>query len=105
MTRWTRCLLTALLLILASSTTSAAQQQVGTIVGQVLRADSRAPLVGAQVVVVGTTLGALTAAEGRFIIRSVPAGSRTVRVPGTPGPNNYGPDPYGAHDNLEGVFS
>lgn len=26
-------------------------------------------------------------------------------LPGTPGPNNYGPDPYGAHDNLETVFS
>lgn len=26
-------------------------------------------------------------------------------LPGTSGPNNYGPDPYGAHDNLEGVFS
>lgn len=26
-------------------------------------------------------------------------------LPGTPGPNNYGPDPYGAHENLEGVFS
>ncbi len=26
-------------------------------------------------------------------------------LPGTPGPNKYGPDPYGGHDNLEGVFS
>ena len=26
-------------------------------------------------------------------------------LPGTPGTNNYGPDPYGAHENLEGVFS
>lgn len=26
-------------------------------------------------------------------------------LPGTPGPNNYGPDPYGAQENLEGVFS
>ena len=26
-------------------------------------------------------------------------------LPGTPGQNNYGPDPYGAHENLEGVFS
>ena len=26
-------------------------------------------------------------------------------LPGTPGPNDYGPDPYGAQDNLEGVFS
>lgn len=26
-------------------------------------------------------------------------------LPGTPGPNNYGPDPYGGHENLETVFS
>ena len=26
-------------------------------------------------------------------------------LPGTPGPNIYGPEPYGAHENLEGVFS
>jgi uncharacterized membrane protein YhaH (DUF805 family) len=26
-------------------------------------------------------------------------------LPGTVGPNKYGPDPYGAHENLEGVFS
>jgi uncharacterized membrane protein YhaH (DUF805 family) len=26
-------------------------------------------------------------------------------MPGTSGPNNYGPDPYGAQENLEGVFS
>jgi uncharacterized membrane protein YhaH (DUF805 family) len=26
-------------------------------------------------------------------------------LPGTSGPNNYGPDPYGAQENLEGVFS
>ena len=26
-------------------------------------------------------------------------------LPGTSGPNDYGPDPYGEHENLEGVFS
>ena len=26
-------------------------------------------------------------------------------LPGTPGPNRFGLDPYGAHENLEGVFS
>jgi uncharacterized membrane protein YhaH (DUF805 family) len=26
-------------------------------------------------------------------------------LPGTAGPNNYGPDPYGEHENLETVFS
>ena len=57
-----------------------AQQGTGTIVGQVLRAENRDPMIGAQVVVVGTQLGALSAAEGRFVIRNVPVGARTVRV-------------------------
>jgi uncharacterized membrane protein YhaH (DUF805 family) len=26
-------------------------------------------------------------------------------LPGTKGPNRYGPDPYGEHENLEAVFS
>jgi TonB-linked SusC/RagA family outer membrane protein len=80
MRRWTRVAVGAALLTLAGVTGLEGQQEVGTIVGQVLRSDTRAPLVGAQVVVVGTSLGAVTVAEGRFVIRSVPAGTRTVRV-------------------------
>jgi hypothetical protein len=59
---------------------AAAAQQMGAVVGQVLRADNREPVIGAQVVVVGTQLGALSVAEGRFVIRNVPVGTRTVRV-------------------------
>ncbi|MEP6491673.1 MAG: SusC/RagA family TonB-linked outer membrane protein [bacterium] len=53
---------------------------VGTVVGQVLIVESRAPLQGAQVTVLGTTLRASANAEGRYVIRNVPAGSQTVRV-------------------------
>jgi TonB-linked SusC/RagA family outer membrane protein len=59
---------------------AAGQQSTGTIIGQVLRADTREPMIGAQVIIVGSQLGALSAAEGRFVIRSVPVGARTVRV-------------------------
>ena len=70
-------------LSLTGSTAAAAQQPqvgVGTVAGQVIAADSRLPLAGAQVSVVGTTLGATAGAEGRFTIRSVPEGARTLRV-------------------------
>src|SRR5688500_2680079 len=70
-------------LSLTGITAAAAQQPqvgVGTVTGQVIAADSRLPLGGAQVSVVGTTLGATAGAEGRFTIRSVPAGARTLRV-------------------------
>lgn len=62
---------------------AAAQQpvtEVGTIAGQVVNVESRTPLIGAQVAVIGTQLRAIVAAEGRFVIRNVPAGDRTVRV-------------------------
>lgn len=52
----------------------------GTIAGQVVNVESREPLIGAQAGVVGTQLRAQAAAEGRFVIRNVPVGSRVVRV-------------------------
>ncbi|HET9984399.1 MAG TPA: SusC/RagA family TonB-linked outer membrane protein [Longimicrobiales bacterium] len=70
----------AVALLLGAGAPAAGQQGTGTIIGQVFRAEDRQPVVGAQVVVVGTRLGALAAAEGRFVIRGVPVGSRTVRV-------------------------
>jgi TonB-linked SusC/RagA family outer membrane protein len=52
----------------------------GIIAGQVLNAQTREPLIGAQVGVVGTQLRAQAASEGRFVIRNVPVGQRVVRV-------------------------
>ena len=48
--------------------------------GQVLAAESKAPLQGALVSVTGTTLRATATAEGRYVLRNVPAGSQTIRV-------------------------
>ncbi len=81
-----RCIVRGLLGIALSLTcieAAAAQQPqvtTGTVVGQIIAVDSRRPLGGAQVAVVGTTLGASAGAEGRYVIRSVPAGTHTLRV-------------------------
>jgi len=54
--------------------------QSGRVAGTITDAASKAPLTGAQVTVVTTTLGAHTGADGSFTIDSVPAGTYTIRV-------------------------
>ena len=51
----------------------------GTVGGRVV-GESQEPLADARVVVVNTTLGATTNADGRYTIRGVPIGSVEVRV-------------------------
>lgn len=53
---------------------------VGTVVGQVVVGESKTPLTGAQVLVLGSMLRAGSGADGRFTIRNVPVGPRTIRV-------------------------
>ena len=65
------------LLLLPSLATA---QAGGTVSGRVLDASSQAPIAGAQVVVAGTQVGALTTAEGRYTIRNVPTGNVTLRA-------------------------
>ena len=60
--------------------TAHAQQQTGTITGRVVEATSGGPVPAVQVSVVGTTLGAITAQNGEFTIRNVPAGQARVRA-------------------------
>ena len=54
-----------------------AQNPVG---GTVVDADTQQPLVGAQVVVDGTNLGALARANGAFLIDGIPGATATLRV-------------------------
>jgi hypothetical protein len=68
----------ALATIAALSAT--AQEQTGRIIGKVTDGMTKEPIVGANVVVVGTGLGAATDIEGRFDIRRVPLGTYAVRV-------------------------
>ena len=55
-------------------------QNTGTVTGLVTDAATQQPIASAQVVVVGTNIGALTNASGRFLITNAPAGQREIRV-------------------------
>lgn len=59
---------------------ASAQASQGSIAVRVTESTGGRPVDQAQVVVVGTTLGGLTNADGRFTLRNVPAGAQTVRV-------------------------
>jgi TonB-dependent starch-binding outer membrane protein SusC len=76
-------IITCLPLVLALSTAPplAAQGNTGTIRGTITRAGPAPdPVAGAQVFIVGGRLGGVTAADGRYSIVDVPAGTHTVRV-------------------------
>jgi hypothetical protein len=72
----------SLVLSIVFATLSFAQEsvRVGTITGRVTDGMTKEPVVGANVVVVGTTLGAASDIDGRFEIRRVPLGTYSVRI-------------------------
>ena len=72
--------LTLGLLVLAAPAAEAAAQQAGTISGTVTDAATGEPVMGAQVSVVGTQRGSVTARDGTYSIRSIPVGEREVRI-------------------------
>ncbi|HEY1951848.1 MAG TPA: carboxypeptidase-like regulatory domain-containing protein, partial [Gemmatimonadaceae bacterium] len=53
-------------------------QGTGTIRGRITDAGTGAPLVGVQVRVDGTTLGAITGADGTYTIAGAPTGARSI---------------------------
>jgi len=73
--RWAASMAVALV-----ATAVTAQAQSGRVTVRVTDAANQQPVGQAQVQIVGTTLGGLTGAEGRFVIRGVPAGTHQVRV-------------------------
>ena len=58
----------------------AAAQVTGTITGRVTAAGTDAPIAGAQIEVVGTSMGSLSNDRGVFLILNVPVGARDLRV-------------------------
>ncbi|HEX5829771.1 MAG TPA: SusC/RagA family TonB-linked outer membrane protein [Gemmatimonadaceae bacterium] len=75
-----RRLLLAALAAVACAASPALAQGNGSIRGRVVDAASQRALPDVQVGVVGTQLGAVTAASGEFTIANVPAGAHTVQV-------------------------
>ncbi|MEM8600094.1 MAG: carboxypeptidase-like regulatory domain-containing protein, partial [Bacteroidota bacterium] len=70
--------LIALTLVLLASPVLA--QSAGSITGTVRDAATLEALPGVNVVVQGTTLGAATDAEGRYVITAVPVGTLALEV-------------------------
>jgi TonB-dependent receptor len=69
-----------LVLLLLCAATQMMAQGAGNIKGTVKDGQTGEPLPSANVSVVGTSLGAVTDVEGRFMLRGVPAGARTLRA-------------------------
>ena len=72
-----RQILVGLAAIALSATAAEAQRRV---TGQVTEQGNGAPLAGAQLNVVGTTIGAIAGEDGRFAITGVPDGTQSIRV-------------------------
>ncbi len=60
--------------------TPTSAQERGTLTGQVLDEETGLPIVGASVVITGTSIGAATDIEGRYRIPGAPAGEQTILV-------------------------
>ena len=72
--------LVAFLLLTLLTSMPLTAQTIGTIIGHVVDAGTGTGVEGASIEVAGTTLRAVTGADGRFIVGSVPPGERTLRI-------------------------
>ncbi len=68
-----------LILLLFSSTLVLAQSGVGKLSGKVIDADTREPLIGANVVILNTELGAATDVDGNYFILNITPGTYQVK--------------------------
>jgi outer membrane receptor for ferrienterochelin and colicin len=69
-----------LLLLLLIIQTSLFAGVTGKLVGKVIDKNTGEPLIGANVIIQGTTLGSVADREGRFIIINIPPGVYSVKV-------------------------
>jgi hypothetical protein len=76
-----RVVLMLFLLLLGAGIAPAQEsRKTGILTGTVVDKSTREPLIGANVVVVGSTVGASTDAEGKFTIRGIAVGTYAVRA-------------------------
>ena len=79
---YARCITNFICLValFAALPASSAWGQSASISGSVTDAADDSPLVGANVVVLGTGFGAATDAEGRYLVANLPPGTYTIRI-------------------------
>ncbi len=68
------------LLLFASFAEVSAQEQTGIIKGEVYDEITKEPIIGANVFLLSTTIGATTDLDGKFTLRAVPVGRYSVRI-------------------------
>ena len=73
-----RKILAILILVLISTGLTFAQY--GKVMGKVVDKETGEPLIGANVLILGTTLGAATDVNGRYVIQNVPPGTYDIRA-------------------------
>lgn len=71
---------TLLYIVLLSMPNFLAQTGVGKLAGKILDADTKEPLIGANIVILNTDLGAATNVEGEYFILNINPGTYTVKV-------------------------
>ncbi len=77
---WLMKRISYIILIFFFLTVSLRAGTTGKLAGRVLDAKTREPLAGANVIVVGTNLGASTDADGDFFIINIPVGTYTIEA-------------------------
>lgn len=58
---------------------NAAAQDSGVISGKIIDKSNNEPMIGANVLIMGTTLGAISDLDGNYVIRNVPVGACSLR--------------------------
>src|SRR3990172_10672010 len=76
MTKWTPLLAVVVMLLLTTSVFA----QNATIRGRLTDVDSGQPLVSASVLIVGTTIGAASDADGNYVVSNIPPGAYNIRA-------------------------
>jgi len=70
--------LAAILFLLLCSSNVLAQGQYGKLVGKITDANTGEPLIGANVIITGTNIGAATDLDGNYIILRIPPASYSL---------------------------
>ncbi|MBP6671609.1 MAG: carboxypeptidase-like regulatory domain-containing protein, partial [Bacteroidetes bacterium] len=67
------------LIILCSRILLSQPQYTGTVEGTALDQATRSHLVGANIIIMNTSLGAVTDPDGKFVIKNIPVGNYSIQ--------------------------
>jgi len=66
--------------IIPNYTYSQENKLVGKIEGVIIDAETKAELIGANILILNSTIGAATDLDGKFVIENVPVGNYSIKI-------------------------